>query len=113
MMSGQSMVGDIVEASQLTTGRRSEGVFSAGWFFAQKCGAGVGIFFSGLIVSISGLPEKVAPGSVASEVIDSLALLYMLILIVLALFTALIIWRFPIDRSDHEERLRQIAESAS
>jgi glycoside/pentoside/hexuronide:cation symporter, GPH family len=109
MITAQSMVADIVEASQLQTGRRSEGVFSAGWFFTQKCGTGIGIFVSGMIIKFSEFPEKAVPGKVPELVIDSLFSYYILAIAALAIAGALVFRKFPINRSDHEERLRQLA----
>jgi GPH family glycoside/pentoside/hexuronide:cation symporter len=109
MITAQSMVADIVEASQLQTGRRSEGVFSAGWFFTQKCGTGIGIFLSGLIINLSGFPAKAVPGQVPEAIIDNLFLCYIAAVAILAIAAAFIFRKFPIGRSDHEERLRQLA----
>src|SRR3546814_12251877 len=47
MISGGSMIADIVEASEVQTGRRSEGTFFAGNFFIQKCATGVGMLVTG------------------------------------------------------------------
>jgi GPH family glycoside/pentoside/hexuronide:cation symporter len=109
MITAQSMVADIVEASQLQTGRRSEGVFSAGWFFTQKCGTGIGIFLSGLIINLSGFPDKAVPGQVPEAIIDNLFLCYIAAVAILAIAAAFIFRKFPIGRSDHQERLRQLA----
>lgn len=109
MITAQSMVADLVEASQLETGRRSEGVFSAGWFFTQKCGTGIGIFLSGMIINISGFPKKAVPGAVPQDIINNLFLSYIAVIAILAITAVLVFRRFPIGRGDHQERLRQIA----
>ena len=109
MIAGQSMVADLVEASEVKTGKRAEGVFSAGWFFVQKCGVGLGILFSGLIVHWSGLPAKANPATVAPAVIDNMMLFYAVAVAVLAIIGALVFRNFPIGRADHDERLRILA----
>jgi glycoside/pentoside/hexuronide:cation symporter, GPH family len=111
MIAAQSMVADLVEASEVKTGKRSEGVFSAGWFFVQKCGVGLGILFSGLIVHWSGLPAKADPATVAPMVIDNMMMFYAAATVVLAIIGAFVFRRFPIGRADHDERLRQLAAS--
>ncbi|WP_417609683.1 MFS transporter [Parasphingorhabdus sp.] len=113
MITSQSMVADIVEASEIETGRRTEGVFSAGWFFVQKCGTGIGIFCAGLIVSLSGVPDKAQPGEVALPVIENLMIFYALIVLVLSIAGALIFYRFPINRDDHEARVAALAAARS
>ncbi|MEQ1538071.1 MAG: MFS transporter, partial [Sphingorhabdus sp.] len=109
MIAAQSMVADLVEASEVKTGKRSEGVFSAGWFFVQKCGVGLGILFAGLIVHWSGLPAKADPATVAPIVIDNMMMFYAAATVALAIIGAFVFRRFPIGRADHDERLRQLA----
>jgi glycoside/pentoside/hexuronide:cation symporter, GPH family len=113
MISAQSMLADVVEASQIETGRRTEGIFAAGWMFVQKCGTALGIGVTGLLISWSGLPKKAIPGQVDGAVIDKLTIAYCLIVIVAAVFSTLIFSRFPISRADHEARVRALADSAS
>ncbi len=108
MITAQSMVADLVEASQVETGRRSEGVFSAGWFFTQKCGAGIGIFLSGMMIKFSGFPEKADPATIARGTVDNLFLLYIAVVAIFAIAAVSIFRHFPIGRSDHQDRLRQI-----
>lgn len=110
MITAQSMVADLVEASQIKTGKRAEGVFSAGWFFVQKCGVGLGILASGLILHWSGLPAKADPATVPRTVVENMMAFYSVAIIVLALAGAFVIRKFPISRADHEERLRMLAD---
>ena len=104
-----SMISDVVEAAEESTGRRAEGTFFAGWFFVQKCATGLGIGITGLIVSLSGLPERAVPGQVATTVIDTLTLTYCSIVLVAAITAATIFSRFPISRADHEARVARLA----
>lgn len=110
MISGSSMIADIVEDAQEKTGRRTEGVFFAGNFFIQKCASGLGIFASGLIISWAGLSQKTDADDVLVEVVDRLTTAYIGIIFVLALVSAAIFVRFPIRRHDHEARVRRLAE---
>jgi glycoside/pentoside/hexuronide:cation symporter, GPH family len=109
MILGQSMAADVVEASQEVTGRRSEGLFFAGYFFVQKCTTGVGLALTGLILSLSGFPSRAVPGDVAAPILDNLASFYLVALVICGLASNIIISRFPITRADHLERLRQLA----
>jgi GPH family glycoside/pentoside/hexuronide:cation symporter len=109
IVSAASMVADVVEASEEQTGRRSEGTFFAGNFFVQKCATGLGIFFTGFLVQLAGMPEKAVPGQVAESVIDTLALSYSVIVAVFAIGIALILRRFPITRENHAARLSALA----
>ena len=113
MISGQSMLADVVEASQVETGRRTEGIFAAGWMFVQKCATAVGIGLTGLLISLSGLPSKAIPGQVAPEVVDRLVVSYSLIVIVATILSTWVFSRFPINRADHEARLAALAVAES
>jgi GPH family glycoside/pentoside/hexuronide:cation symporter len=116
MMLTSSMMADVVEASQQETGRRSEGLFFAGYFFMQKCAVGIGTFAAGLIVFFAGFPENARQGEVDVAVLDGLALYYMCTVVVIGIIGILILRHFPISRESHNERLRALntsAESAS
>lgn len=108
-----SMIADVVEASEVQTGRRSEGVFYAGNLFVQKCATGLGILISGLLIDIAGLPEKAVPSQVPPAVIDTLVIGYMTVICGLAVGVLWRIRHFPISRTDHEERVRQLAATTS
>ena len=109
MISGQSMLADVVEASQVETGRRTEGVFAAGWMFVQKCATAVGIGLTGLLISLSGLPSKAISGQVAPEVIERLVVSYGVIVVIAAACSTWIFSRFPINRADHEARIAALS----
>ena len=116
MMLTSSMMADVVEASQQETGRRSEGLFFAGYFFMQKCAVGIGTFAAGMILTFADFPQNAEPGRVDVAVLDGLALYYMGTVLVLGIIGVLVLRHFPISRESHNERLRVLntaAESAS
>ena len=112
MVSAQSMLADVVEASQAQTGRRTEGIFAAGWMFVQKCGTAFGIGMTGLLLSYAGLQSKAVPGQVDPAIIDRLTIAYCAIVIVAAIASTIIFARFPITRADHEARLAALDVAA-
>lgn len=111
MVSGTSMMADVVEASEEQTGRRNEGVFFAGNFFMVKCTTGIGIFVTSQLLAFAGISEKVKPADVAPEVIDRLSLAYCGAVILFAIAMAAVIRRFPITRADHEARVAALGAS--
>jgi Na+/melibiose symporter-like transporter len=56
-----SMIADIVEETELRTGRRSEGLIFAADTFLQKVSTGVATFLPGLMVTYVGLPVHARP----------------------------------------------------
>lgn len=105
MISAASMVAEIVEAFQERTGRRAEGSFYAGNWLVQKCATGAGIFFSGQIIALAGIPQAAVPGEIPRASLATLIWLYGGASLVLALATAWFLGRFPISRADHEARV--------
>lgn len=107
-MLGASMLADVVEHSEIETGRRSEGVFFAGFFFVQKCSSGLGIFATGLILTHSGFPDGAMPGTVPGPVIDRFTLIFCAVYLVLGGMAALFYRRFPFGKAEHVARLAQL-----
>ncbi|WP_198040398.1 MFS transporter [Sphingopyxis sp. QXT-31] len=112
MILSSSMMADVVEASQSETGRRSEGLFFAGYFFMQKCATGIGIFIAGQILSYAAFPSAAKPGEVGDAVLTDLAWGYMLAVLVIGLMGLIVTRQFPISRADHEARLALLDDAA-
>jgi GPH family glycoside/pentoside/hexuronide:cation symporter len=112
MILTSSMAADVVEASQAETGRRSEGLFFAGYFFMQKCATGIGIFVAGMILSWARFPEDAVRGAVPADVVTRIAIAYPLALLALGCIGILIMRRFPIDRDSHLARVAALTGAA-
>jgi GPH family glycoside/pentoside/hexuronide:cation symporter len=113
-----SMVADVVEDSQLKTGRRSEGLFFAGATFVQKATSGLGVFLSSLILALVQFPAKAAPGAaqgakVDPAVIAHLVLVYLPMVVGLYLVSLICLAGYRITRQTHEASLKQLAEEAA
>jgi len=104
-----SMLADIVEASETTTGRRSEGLFFAGSSFLQKATTGVGLFLSGAVLWAARFPDHAVPGHVDPAIINRFLLIYVPLDGVLFLISLFVIWFFPITRESHAETLLTLA----
>ena len=68
-----SMLADIVEDSQLKTGRRSEGLFFSANSFVQKAVSGLGVGISGLILAIAHFPASARTSDITPELAVRLA----------------------------------------
>lgn len=108
-----SMLADVVEHSELQTGRRSEGLFFAGGSFLQKVVSGSGVFASGLLLSFIHFPAHAMPGQLEPQILRNLALTYLPAIAVLYCVAVAVISRFPISREHHEENLRRLASEAA
>ena len=107
-----SMIADVVEDSELRTGRRSEGLFFAAAAFINKAVSGVGIFASGLLLSVVHFPEHALPGQVPPEVVRNLGLVYLPTVVILYAASLACLFGYRITREGHEDSLRKLAASA-
>lgn len=105
LINTSSMMADVVEDSAVKTGRRDAGTFFAATSFMQQCSAALGIFATGVILSLSGFPEKPAPGQVTDAMVDSLLLHYIPTSMTLWAAGALILCFYPITRARHEANI--------
>lgn len=113
MISATSMIAEVVESFEERTGRRAEGAFYSGNWLVQKCATGLGIFFTGQIITLSELSSEANPGSVPTSVLGEMVLLYGSATVVLGITSAWFLGRFPISRSDHEARLERLKQKKS
>lgn len=97
-----AMIGDIVEESQLRTGRRSEGLFYAANTLMQKSTSGLGVFMAGMLVAFVGIVPGSDPRTLDPEIARQLALVYVPALIVLYIGGAGFLFAYRIDRASHE-----------
>jgi Na+/melibiose symporter-like transporter len=107
-----SMAADIVEDSEISTGRRSEGVFVAANAFVQKAVSGVGIFASSLLLGFIGFPSDAKPGAVDPMVVRALGWVFAPAVIVLYLIAIGFLATYRIDRERHVANLEKLAARA-
>ena len=104
-----SMVADIVEESEITTGRRSEGVFFAARSFAQKSVHGIGIFSATMILAAIDFPKDAGPGEVPADVVRNLGIVYVPILMFVYLVALVLLTGYRISRETHAENLARLS----
>ena len=107
-----SMIADVVEDSELRTGRRSEGLFFAAAAFVNKAVSGIGIFASSMILALVQFPAHARPGEVDPVIVRNLGLVYLPILLILYSIAITLISRYRITRESHAESLRKLAAAA-
>jgi len=104
-----SMVADIVEDSEISTGRRSEGIFFAARSFAQKAVSGIGTFTATMILTAIEFPASAKPGDVSPEIVRHLGLVYVPVVMVLYVCALGLLTGYKISRETHTENLRRLA----
>ena len=100
-----SMLADIVEDSEINTGRREEGLFFAARTFAAKATSGVGAFIAGVALDLIHFPKDAAPGEVPADIIWDLGFIYGPSLMIFYLMALGAISFYRITRAGHNSRV--------
>ncbi len=104
-----AMIADVVEDSEVRTGRRSEGIFFAANSFAQKAVNGLGVVVAGQILAYIQFPTQAKPGEVAQDTLFDLAYIYVPVLLFFYLFALCVLSLYQINRQDHSANLHRLA----
>jgi GPH family glycoside/pentoside/hexuronide:cation symporter len=106
-----SMMADLVEQSELQTGRRSEGVFFSSVTFIRKSVQGFGLLLASFVLHLAKFPAGATVGQVPAEVVWRLGAYYVPTILVIWLLMIAVISGYRLDRAGHEENLRKLAAS--
>ena len=94
-----SMVMDITEQVEQTTGRREEGLLGTVSSFIHKLVGAGGVLVSGLILSYSGFDNPEMAGELyGGEVINRFAIIHLIIGMTLPFISTLLVLMYYIDR---------------
>jgi len=107
-----SMMADVVEDSEVTTSRRSEGLFYAARSFAGKAVSALGIILAGSIVSLVGMDGIKGVEDMTMEMRGNLAGFFLPAYCGLYMFAIYLISRYKIDRETHENNLAKLAKTS-
>jgi Na+/melibiose symporter-like transporter len=106
-----AMIADVVEDSEVSTGRRSEGTFFAANSFAQKAVNGLGVIVAGQLLAYVQFPTRAALGEVPTNTLYDLASIYIPALWGFYLIAIVMMSFYRISRDKHAENLSKLAES--
>ena len=103
-----AMIGDVVEESQIATGRRSEGLFFAANTLMQKSTSGLGVFAAGMLLTAVELAPGADPATLDPAVPLLLAKVYVPLLIVLYIGGTGFLLSYRIDRASHAANIEEL-----
>ena len=106
-----AMIADVVEDSEVTTGRRSEGTFFAANTFAQKAVNGLGVIVAGQILAFVEFPTQAGLGEVPVETVYDLTKIYIPVEWGFYLVAIVMLGYYRISRGGHEENLARLTEA--
>ncbi|MGR8920795.1 MAG: MFS transporter [Gammaproteobacteria bacterium] len=104
-----AMVADVVEDSEVVTGRRSEGTFFAASSFAQKAVNGLGVVVAGQILAFTEFPTTARPGEVPAAVLRDFAIAYVPALWLFYVVAIVLFCFYRISRDRHADNLARLA----
>lgn len=108
-MLAAAMVTDIVEESELKTGRRSEGTFFAGITFIRKLSQGIGVMTASFILAFATIAPGIRPEDASADSVAKLGFGYAATLLTVWMLMMLAISFYRISREDHAKNLAALA----
>ena len=104
-----SMMADLVEQSEVKTGRRSEGVFASAITFTQKLVNGIGLMLASFVITLAGVKTGADASHVSHAALWRLGSIYVPTIITLWMVMVAVIGAYAINRDSHAENLRTLA----
>ena len=108
-----SMTADIVEESQRKTGRRSEGLLTAGPALAQKMVSAGGVFVVGLLLSVFGFSVANPSVEAMQEPIRNLAIFHVALSLTLPWISIYLVGKYTITRHGHGQDVHSLGYTES
>ena len=108
-----SMIADVVEDSEVKTGRRSEGLLMSADNLFKKLVSGVGVFVAGLMLTWVQFPQGAQRGQVDQAVLDNLAWAYVLLAVFLYGMGIVGLFFLRVSREKHDTNLAILRERAA
>jgi glycoside/pentoside/hexuronide:cation symporter, GPH family len=105
-----SMMADLVEETELRTGRRAEGLLLAANSFFRKATQGLGTLGAGALLTIVAFPDQAERTGVPVHVLDRLGWTYLAMSFALTAITTAVLRFYRGDRTMHEANLQALRE---
>jgi GPH family glycoside/pentoside/hexuronide:cation symporter len=98
-----SMIPDVVDENEFSTGLRQEGVFSAGIAFAGKSTTGLGLFAGGLLLEwVVAFPVQTQPDTVDPDLIVRLGFVDGILVPAFSIIPIMLLRRYRLSRTQLE-----------
>jgi GPH family glycoside/pentoside/hexuronide:cation symporter len=104
-----SMVADVTEQVQLSTGRQAEGLLFSAATMVNKAVSGMGVLVSGLLLALIKFPVDAKPDTVDSASLLRLAIAFIGVTTVTSLLAIVCLAFYPITKKAQSEAVRRLA----
>lgn len=105
-----SMGADVADHFELKAGRRMEGLMFAAFIMTNKAVSGMGVFLSGVALTVIGFPEQANPETVDPTIVNHLAWTYVIAMGSLCGLAIAALGFYPITRATHEATQRALGK---
>jgi sugar (glycoside-pentoside-hexuronide) transporter len=102
-----SMLGDVIDADELHTGERRDGLYAGFFTFLRKLGGATGVALAGLLLQLAGFEKGREQSDTALLAIRLLTGVFPALFLAVAIGVAL---GYPISRARHREITERLAE---
>lgn len=105
-----SMGADVADHFELKSGQRMEGLMFAAFIMTNKAVSGMGVFLSGIALTVIGFPEQATPETVDPQIVQRLAWIYVAAMGGLCGLAIAVLGFYPITRASHEQTQRALGK---
>jgi Na+/melibiose symporter-like transporter len=102
------MIADTIDESELSTGKRQEGMFNSAFTLMSKATSSVGGLIAGITIDVINLPTGAAVGEVDSDTLVYLGLAAGPGIVIFWFLALLVIRRYPLTREKHRAIIMQL-----
>lgn len=103
-----SMIADTIDESELSTGKRQEGMFNSAFTLMSKATSSVGGLIAGITIDVIDLPTGAAVGEVNSDILVYLGLAAGPGVMIFWLLALLVLRHYPLTRDKHRDIIAQL-----
>jgi Na+/melibiose symporter-like transporter len=104
-----TMLADVADHVEARTGRRMEGLMFAALIMVQKAVSGVGVFLSGMILTLIEFPQKADPATIDPAVVHQLGTIYIVGVGTVVVLALVAVSFYPITRDVHHRNQEVLA----
>lgn len=112
-VSGGSMMADIADEHELTSGRRQEGIFFGAASFAGKSASAFGHILAGVAIDLIAFPVRAEPGTIPSDKLTELGLFNGPMMALVMAVGVIYFTRYNLTRHRHAEILQTLRERSA